>query len=285
MRKTFFIILILLGSQTVWALTAKFVTDDLSKLPTKNIWDKITPQTISLLAQPMIVPRPKMVTTHKINVQAVHNGNWIAFRLNWQDSEKSEANILGKFSDAVAMQFPAKDSESPPSIFMGSKEQPVHILHWRAQYQKDKEQGMLDMRDHYPNMSVDIYPLEFANQYSHDRVLQKITEKDREVFSPGKSAGNPQSFTKSKGIDEIFAEGFGSSSVIENSRAEAVGEWKNGQWSVEISRPIELNGGSSLQMGKSTFVAFAVWQGGKGEVGSRKSITLSWEPLLLEAKK
>src|SRR3989338_4681487 len=280
----------LLWGQGLWAegLIAKYVKEDLSKLNLEALfWKEVTPETIQLIAQPMVAPRPQKTLTEKLWVQVVHNGEWMAFRFKWKDKEKSEAGPLGKFSDAVAIQFPVKEKEVPP-IFMGAKDSPVHILHWRAQYQKDKEKGFQTMKDIYPNMNMDMYPLEFANQYSHDEMLKKITEEQREVFVSGKSAGNPQSFQKIKGVDEMMAEGFGSSSVIENTRAEAQGIWqkkgKEGEWVVQISRPLALEGGSILKAGQKSFMAFAVWQGGEGELGCRKSVTMTWVPLIIEDK-
>lgn len=265
-------------------LAVPYVKTDFSALPLEgSFWKKSKPKIISLTAQPMVVPRPKKTLTETLRVEAVHNREWIAFRLQWQDDGKDEGDILGKFSDAVAIQFPVKKSEIPPPIFMGAKDNPVHILHWRTQYQKDKEKGILTMKELYPNMSIDMYPLEFADEYVHDKVLTRIPGAQREIFVPGKAAGNPQSFRKIRGIDEIFAEGFGSSSVIENARAIAKGVWRKNQWQVMIARPLKLQGGSELEIGKKGFVAFAVWQGGKGEVGSRKSVTMSWIPLEIKS--
>ena len=51
-----------------------------------------------------------------------------------------------------------------------------------------------------------------------------------------------------------------------------------------IIRPLELQQGSTLKVGRKEHIAFAVWQGGKDEVGSRKSITMSWVPLTLLEK-
>lgn len=251
------------------------VSEDLSKMTiSEDVWKNASVETISLMAQPMAVPRPKTTTTDSLKVQAVHNDQWIAFRLQWKDTEKSEAGILGKFSDAVAMQFPVKEGPPPP-IFMGGKDQPVHIFHWRAQYQRDHESGKPEMKDLYPNMNPDMYPMEFKDS-GHVKGLD--TEK-REVYAHGKAAGNPQSHQKTSAVDEIIAEGFGSSSVIENKTSIGHGDWKNGEWSVVISRPLKLQDGSNIEVGKDNYIAFAVWQGGKGEVGSRKCLTMSWTPL------
>ena len=97
----------------------------------------------------------------------------------------------------------------------------------------------------------------------------------------GQAAGNPQSYAK-KGVDEIISEGYGTSSVVENVMAESQGIWEKGEWNVVITRPLKRDDASVLEVGKGTFVAFAVWQGSKDEVGSRKSITMAWTPVNIQ---
>lgn len=253
---------------------------DLSQLPLQDkVWEQVKEETMTLTAQPMAIPRPKTTLTDKVVVKSIHNDKWIAFQLVWEDTDKSEAGPLGKFSDAVAIQFPVKDNNVPPPVFMGGKDNPVHIFHWRAQYQVDKEKGLRQMKDIYPNMNPDMYPLEFKDE---GKLKDTLKDDQREVFSHGKAAGNPQSYAK-KSVDEIFAEGFGTSSVIQNVEALAFGAWKDGKWTVVITRPLKRENGSVLEVGKGSFVGFAVWQGGQDEVGSRKSVTMSWTPLQVSA--
>lgn len=259
-------------------IVVKRTSADLAKIEqSDSIWNSAPVKEVGMMAQPMVVPRPAQTMTDKVLVQALHDGSWISFRLRWACAQKSEAGKLGTFSDAVAIQFPVKDNANPPPIFMGMKDNPVHIFHWRAQYQLDEEKSMRTMKDLYPNMNPDMYPLEFKDE-GH---LSRLTDEKREVFSHGRAAGNPQSYAK-KGIDEIFAEGFGTSSVIKNVESIAQGEWKDGEWTVIISRPLKREDGSLLTPGVGSFAAFAVWQGAQDEVGSRKSLTMNWTPLKIE---
>lgn len=258
-------------------LTVSPVKGDLSKPdPAAALWKGVPSLEVSLLAQPMVAPRPAATTTDKVMVQAVHDGKYVAFRLTWQDSERSEAGPLGAFSDGAALQFPLKPSEVPPPVMMGAKDQPVHLFHWRAQYQRDVEKGKPQPKDLYPNATFDMYPMEYA-----DPGTTKVDARAREQFSPGMAAGNPQSYAKS-GVDEIYAEGFSTSSVQEGHQSAGKGEWKDGAWTLVITRPLAIEGGSSLQPGGKSHVAFAVWQGGKDEVGSRKSLTMMWTPVVLK---
>ena len=259
-------------------LVSATVTGDLKETDlAAPYWKKAKVEKITLMAQPMVAPRPKTTTTAELEVQSVHNASEIAFRVRWKDTEKSEAGRLGEFSDALAIQFPVKTKEPPPPVFMGAKDDPVHIFHWRAQYQRDVEKGKPEMKDLYPNISIDIYPMEYPDWGK----LEQVDAQKREVFSPGKASGNPQSYEKS-GVDEIFAEGFSTSSVQIPHGASAHAKWENGQWTLIIVRPLMIEGGSTLTPGGKSNVAFAAWQGGKGEVGSRKCVTMMWTPLLVQ---
>ncbi|MFN8576388.1 MAG: ethylbenzene dehydrogenase-related protein [Candidatus Sericytochromatia bacterium] len=270
-------------------IIVKSIKTDLSNpVGNETFWKNVKPFTANLMSQPMAIPQSKVTQTQNVNVQAVHNGKWITFKLTWKDSEKSEAGPLGKFSDGVAIEFPASKITGgaiPPSAFMGEKGKPVHIYHWKSAFQYDKDHGkMKTVKEIYPNASIDLYPLEpkKENREPMKNVVEnypKATESQKMVFVHGQAAGNPQSFPKLKALDEIYAEGWGTSQVIDNHEGIGNGKWENGNWTVVISRPLKSKVGSVLEVGKDNFVCFAVWQGGKGEVGSRKSVTLAWIPL------
>ena len=153
----------------------------------------------------------------------------------------------------------------------------MHIFHWRAQYQRDAERGKPDITELYPNMTLDMYPLEYADFGS----LPKPTEAQKATYQPGRAEGNPQAYAKS-GVDEIYAEGMSTTSVQEGGGSHAKGVWRGGEWTVVITRALRREGGSTLAVVQPAHVAFAVWQGGEGEVGSRKSVTMSWTRVLLE---
>lgn len=260
------------------ALTALKVAGDVSKPdPKAAYWASAKAVDVMLLAQPMITPRPAATTTAKLTVQAVNDGRTVAFRLRWKDDGVDEAGRLAEFSDAAAIQFPVRSNTSPPAVFMGSKDNPVHIFHWRAQYQRDRDKGKPTMQELYPNMNIDNYPMEFKDNGN----LEPPTDAQREQFSPGRMAGNPQAYSKT-GVDEIYAEGFSTSSVQEAGGSAAQAVWEKGEWTLVISRDLRRQGGSVLPAPGRSWMAFAVWQGGKAEVGSRKCVTMMWTPLVVE---
>ncbi len=258
--KILFTFLILSSLDCFADLEVKRVSADLLKhYQSDAVWKTASPeQTVNLMGQPMVVPRPKKTETSVVNVAAVHDGKNIAFRLRWKDSEISESEKLATFSDAVALQFPIKNNEIPPPIMMGGKDDPVHLFHWKYQYQVDAKNGKKQIDQIYPNMTTDMYPMEFKEKGNY----KEASREQREAFVGGTAAGNPQSFPKS-GVDEIFAEGFGSSAVSDSHLAQGFGEWKDGEWTVYIVRPLAYENGSKLAVGRKSHIAFAVWQGGK----------------------
>jgi hypothetical protein len=257
------------------------VDADLSKPPQPDAgyWTGVPETEVNLLAQMMVNPKPAKAQTEKLKVRIVHNGKYVAFRLRWSDKEKSEAGRVGEFSDAVALEFPVLDHAAPPPIFMGSIGNPVHVFHWRAQYQHDEEFGKKTMKEIYPNLNSDMYPNEFADRGS----LKPATEGQIETFSPAKAEGNPQSYRK-KAVDEIQAEGFGTSVVTPGGNSTGRGEWKDGEWVVVISRALDCPGDAAISAAKSSAFGAAVWQGGADEVGSRKSLTMAWTRFRIEEK-
>ncbi len=266
------------GGQDGSGILVRRVSADL-RIPVLEVglWAGVPERTVTLIAQPMIKPRPPTTMTERLQVQAVHDGHWIQLRLSWKDADRSDAGPAGTLSDAVAVQFPEKAGPIPP-VFMGGRAAPVRIVHWRAQYQADRLRGrMRSIKEIYPNMYVDMYPFEFHKEGA----FLDFSEEQRRAYVPGQAAGNPQSFSKT-GVDEILAEGFGSSAVQEAPLARGFGVWKAGQWTVVIARPLLSNGPPAHSDGGPGVVAFAVWQGQHEEVGSRKSVSMVWTPIRLE---
>lgn len=265
------------GSVQAGTITADFVEAGL-EAPAVDapVWNGKPATEIALMAQPMTQPRPASTRTERLNVQAVHNGRWIAFRLEWADPDRSEAGRLGQYSDAVAIQFPGPAAVLPVA-FMGSAGSPVHLFHWRAQYQRDADKGPQTIADIYPNLAIDMYPFQFKDHGN----LPPFTDEDRRAYQPAQAAGNPQAFPRTSGVAEMVAEGFGTSTALPDGQAVSDARWHEGKWTVVIARPLSRENASVLKPGAENNVAFAVWQGGEGEVGARKSLTLSWTPLRL----
>jgi hypothetical protein len=154
----------------------------------------------------------------------------------------------------------------------------VHIIHWRAQYQLDRDKGARSISDIYPNLAVDMYPYLLPSWGN----IRPLSEEQVRAFRAAQAAGNPKAFPKKSGVAEMVAEGFGTGTPIASNGSVSDARWEDGRWTVVVSRPLSSDDASVLRIDTENQVAFAVWQGGAGEVGSRKSVTMSWAPLLLE---
>jgi len=231
---------------------------------TSSAWKEAAETLINLMAQPMIAPRPAAVTTPELFIKAISDGKSVVFYGRWKDPTLSDDEKLGNPApDAFAIQFPASAGDLPP-IFMGAKGFPVEIAHWTIRSQNDLEKGKKEMKDIYPNMNVDIYPMEFKDAGN----LKNLTEEQRRVYSPGKSSGNPQSYRKQTAVDVIWAEGFGSSALQDEHDFHGKGYWtEDGYWHVFIKGPLKPH---------YTHSSFAVWN---NSAGGRKDLSMVWTPL------
>ncbi|MBI5783805.1 MAG: hypothetical protein HZA69_08680, partial [Gammaproteobacteria bacterium] len=130
--------------------------------------------------------------------------------------------------------------------------------------------GEPQIRDLYPQALVDIYP---------DQVLRAT---DARPYMGAVGLDNPISHPNRTPVLDQMAEGWGTMTVKPEQRADGKGVWSDGYWRVVISYP--LAGGASdpgLEVGGETVAAFAVWDGGAREVGSRKAWS-NWVPLKIE---
>jgi DMSO reductase family type II enzyme heme b subunit len=83
----------------------------------------------------------------------------------------------------------------------------------------------------------------------------------------------------------VHAHGIGTVEDGEKSRINARCGWKDGTWRVVLARPLavaEQKAEVQFAAGKSTKVAFAVWDGGSGERAGIKSFSKQWRELSLE---
>jgi DMSO reductase family type II enzyme heme b subunit len=66
-----------------------------------------------------------------VRIAAIHNGDVLAFRLEWADpNEDAELHDNDSFPDAAAIALPA--AEGAPLVLMGAAGKPVNAWYWRA---------------------------------------------------------------------------------------------------------------------------------------------------------
>lgn len=238
--------------------------------PNAPVWRDASPVEVTLLPQTIVVPQKPDAAVRQLSVRALHNAQWLAFRLEWADPTQSDQIVLDNFGDQVAVELPVDPHGPAPSPMMGNPGGRVNIMQWRAAFQRDIDRGPPTVQTLYPNAWADVYP---------DQVL---TVSDARAYTGALGVENPISRAAASPVLDQMAEGWGTMTVKPEQYAVGRGVWRDGRWAVVIARPLvsdDLNG-PRLVRGDRTVVAFAVWEGGNREVGSRKSWS-SWVPLVI----
>lgn len=242
--------------------------------PADKAWNNAKPVVIHMEAQRSIRPGINTPSVPSVKVSSLNNGSEIAFRLEWSDPTRNETvNMSDKFSDACAIQFPLSNEGAAPTYMMGDEDKYVHIIHWKAAWEKDIADGYQDVEHAYPNYNVDGYPLAKTVENKAHYPINSFTEEAR-VYMAGIAAENPLSDTKRKvPVEELNAQGFRTITTQVQNNAMGKGIWDSSSWKVVIVR--KLNSGDSadsiLKRGQSTVIAIAVWDGGSENVGGRKN--------------
>ena len=251
-------------------LRARFVPGPVPLDPADKAWSRVAAVQVPMLPQSIALPRNMTPSVTALTVRALHTGTWIAFHLTWKDATRNAAMVSDAFLDAVALQVPFKGK---PSVTMGEPEGRVLILHWKADWQEDIDRGFQDVAQLYPNAWADWYP--FApGEPPHDITAWSNPEAQR--YLTGWVLGNPRSQPlKRVSVEEQIAEGFGTLTTSPRQSAIGQGAYAEGEWRVVIARPFVTGDANDPAWGPGakTVVAFAAWDGGKGEIGSRKSFS------------
>ncbi|MBM3959206.1 MAG: hypothetical protein FJ314_05470 [SAR202 cluster bacterium] len=254
--------------RSVYVAGALPVTD-----PTSASWAQAAPVNVALTPQIVTVPMLLKGTIPSLEVRSLNNGDWIAFRLEWEDSSLDGTAITqDKFRDAAAIQLPV--DPSIPGVCMGVRGQPVNLWHWKADWQTDIDAGFQDLTNAYPNFWKDYYP--FAVGKPPFVVPQDFADADARRYLVGWAVGNPLSQpARVTPIEELVAHGFGTAASQSSQSVLGRGQWQNGRWSVVFARPMTTSGPDEAQFtpGGKGFVAVAAWNGSNQEVGGRKQIS------------
>jgi len=273
------LILVLVGASSgesqQKALVVRFVPSAIPADPAWAGWKGAPALAVALGPQAIAPPWALTPSIRQLTVQALHNGTWIAFRLSWKDATKNSVMYTDTFRDAAAIMVPVGKEAA---ITMGAAGQRALILHWKADWQEDIDKTFQDVAQLYPNAWVDWYP--FApGEPPYDMTAWTNPESRR--YLTGWVLGNPRSQPiKRTSVEEQIAEGFGTLTTSERQSAIGKGAYADGGWSVAITRPFVTGDPSDPAWGpgKASVVSFGVWDGAKGEIGSRKGIS-AWVPL------
>ncbi|RUT76986.1 hypothetical protein EHM94_18335 [Marinobacter sp. NP-6] len=99
-------------------------------------WSKVATETVKMMPSPLAMQPTAYIRKSRegmshgdiseLKVACVHDGETLAIYLSWKGVSPEGYD----FPDAAAVAFPIKGK--PALILMGSKDAPLHILHWKA---------------------------------------------------------------------------------------------------------------------------------------------------------
>jgi len=247
--------------------------------PLAALWQRAPEHPAALVPQDIVEPKLMQAGVARVDVRALHNGDWIVFRLAWQDATRNVLAETGVTSDSAAIQLPIQPGSQVPDPAMGETGKAVHLLYWKALWQDDAERAAGGGKDRvaalYPNATTDHYPF-LANPSAQDEMARR--------YAPADAAGNPVTRRATPSpVQELVAEGYGTTTAVATQQALGRGAWRDGQWLVTIARPLDEGDGlAQLGVGHKTFLALAVWDGASRQAGPRKMRSV-WIPLVLQA--
>lgn len=237
--------------------------------PVSPLWNDAPEFEATLAPQNVVAPMLQQPSVTKVRVRALHDGTWIAFRLEWQDPTRDDVLGPSRFSDAVAVQIP-RDRGQTPSPMMGHAGAPVRILYWKAAWQQ-------------PDMLAALHPNHVPGHYPFEAAQGEARTSLATLYSPAQAVDNSQ-LRRPNGVP-VFAgeaEGFGTLSPARSLEADGRGVHRDGHWYVVVAMPIGDLGNSPLAPGQQTSVAFAVWEGSAQNTGSRKMRSENWVRLTID---
>jgi hypothetical protein len=226
--------------------------------PWSGDWSGIKPTTVVLSAQNTTRPFGGGEVA-AVEARAIQDGRRLYVNLEWTDkTEDTTVNGQTIFADAAAMELPGVPGVSVPSFCMGQVDSTVNIWQWKAAWQRDIDSGFATAQDRYPDGFVDTSPL-----------------KGDPAFMTARAVGNPLSQTDhASPVENLVAGGFGTLTTADMQDVDGHGVWKDGHWRVVFSRSLtESSGYPSLAVGDVTNIAFAVWDGSKGNRDGLKSVS------------
>lgn len=245
--------------------------------PLDAFWDSVAITELPLVAQQVAQPMLAEGTVPALSVQAVHDDQRYVWRLSWDQPSASDRSEVGTFSDAVAMQFPMSDGAP---YTMGGPKMPVRMLHWKATWQKDVDEGFQGVKQLHPNSDADFYW--FAENEDPQVVPASFENPKSKEWMIAELSGNPMAdFNRQTPIEELTAHGFGSATHIGETPSQGRGVWESGKWYVVMDRPIATDDPLIKRFDENPsqqLVAFAVWDGEAANRGGRKNIT-NWTPM------
>jgi len=257
--------------------TAVFAMKADGPLPVEEPWDPawtaISPVSVALTGQ--LVTPPKIATPAfpAVRVRSLTDGERLAVLVEWDDPTMDESTTgVGHFADSAAMQIALGTGTS---ICMGQLAGGLNIWHWKADWAAAMA-GRGSLEATHPGMPTDV----------HFPAPSDDPSLTTDGFMTAESAGNPRSastFTSS--VEDLSAIGFGTLTTqpADAQNVHGASEYRDGVWRVVMSRDLAGDDPNDARLypgGPSAVVAFAVWDGARGDRDGLKSVS-TWLSLVL----
>jgi hypothetical protein len=159
---------------------------------------------------------------------------------------------------------------------MGEPGRRVEISYWRAAWQASVDGRPDSIGALYPGANIDHYPFDAPPVADNTAAQQEMAKR----YAPARAAGNEVAGPRQRAVEDLIAEGPGSLSPAPTQESSGTGKRSATGWAVVLVRPLPAQIGA----GKRSQVAFAVWDGARGEVGARK-MRSAWVPIAVEEKR
>jgi len=250
--------------------------------PNDPVWREMPVHVAPLLLQDLVEPRLMEPSTTQVRVSAITSGDRIAFRLEWDDEAADDLPRAGYFPDACAVQVPVALSADLPAPQMGELDRPVEITYWRASWQAVVDGRGDRIQDIFPGATVDHYPFEAGSLPGTDEfAVHAPGSPERQAmtsrYAPARAVGNTMAGPRTSPVQDLLAEGPGTLTPAPSTDSDGRGVRTASGWAVVLTRRMP----NGVRPGSRGQVAFAVWEGGHDEAGSRKMRT-GWIPLVVE---
>lgn len=225
-------------------------------------------------AQKIALPNRQTPYRDSIKVRAIHDGTMIGFRLSWEDGDPDADTVtVDGFRDACAVLFAPGEGDSALRV-MGSADQPAILVHWKADWQHDIDNGIRTMAQMFPNGTVDTYPPLGAEHLSSEVTPATYVEAGATQWLPGMHVGNPLSAQeRTQPVEKLVARSFGNVTPTATQDAVGHGRRMEGGWKVVIAKPLAASDPDEVDLatGQTFTAAFAIWSGGDDDAGGRKT--------------
>lgn len=240
--------------------------------PDHHAWRFATEKVILLGPQDMVLPQQLAPSISNVRVRAIHDGRRIGFHLEWDDPDVSDLTVrVDDYRDACAVLL-APGVRVEALRTMGSATIPATLLHWKADWQRDIDQGRQGLEAVFPNRSIDTYPIVY-DVPPDDVDATSYEAAGATEWLPGLHVKNPMSASeRSTPVEKAIAYGFSTTSTAATQDSTGRGVRTATGWRVTLTKPLTATdeGEMAIPIGAISTCAFAVWSGSKRDAGSRK---------------